>query len=718
MTGIDPTSVQYDARGRIASASQGGRSVSFTYDSNSYLDTVTDSLGRVTSFDHDAVGRVTSQTLPDGRIITYSYDTNGNLTSLTPPGRPAHSFTYTPVDLQATYTAPSVSGGGTNQTLYAYNADRQLELITRPDGKTIDINYDGAGRIASQSIERGSYSLGYDATTGNLQSIGAPGGIGLAYTYDGSLLTGATWTGSVAGSVTRTYDNNFRVTSLSVNGANPINLTYDNDSLLTGVGAMTLSRNAQNGLLTGTTLGGATGVKDTLSYNSLAEVANYSAVFNTTNLYNVNYTRDNLGRITTKAETIGGVTTTFTYDYDLAGRLKEVKQNGVTTATYTYDSNGNRLSGPGLSSPPTYDDQDRLLQYGGMTYTYTPNGELLTKTTGAQTLTYTYDELGNLVNVTGLGVGPIEYVIDGQNRRIGKKVNGTLVQGFLYQDQLKPIAELNSSGAIISRFVYGTGINVPDYMIKGGVTYRIITDHLGSPRLVVNVANGAIIQRMDYDEFGNVLADTNPGFQPFGFAGGLYDRDTGFVRFGARDYDAVTGRWTAKDPILFKASDSNVFGYLFNDPINAIDANGVIAPFLIAGIINAAINVGFTYLENPNATFQEYAAAAAGGFVSGVIGGVGGAIAGKIFPAAVRYGFARTLPERLAAASAGLYVATATGIAAGKAGGAVANLIDPCGRNDAIVAAGFSAAIGHSLSPYGGTVVGAVVGNIYDDILP
>ncbi|MCZ7625927.1 MAG: RHS repeat-associated core domain-containing protein [Candidatus Methylomirabilis sp.] len=105
--------------------------------------------------------------------------------------------------------------------------------------------------------------------------------------------------------------------------------------------------------------------------------------------------------------------------------------------------------------------------------------------------------------------------------------------------------------------MYGSRSNIPDYMIKGGVTYRIISDHLGSPRLVVNTADGSIAQQLDYDEFGNVLTDTHPGFQPFGFAGGLYDPDTGLVRFGARDYDAGTGRWTAKDPIRFKGGDTN-----------------------------------------------------------------------------------------------------------------------------------------------------------------
>jgi len=52
-------------------------------------------------------------------------------------------------------------------------------------------------------------------------------------------------------------------------------------------------------------------------------------------------------------------------------------------------------------------------------------------------------------------------------------------------------------------------------MIKNGNTYRIISDHLGSPRLVVDTATGEIIQRIDYDTWGNIINDTNPGFQPF-----------------------------------------------------------------------------------------------------------------------------------------------------------------------------------------------------------
>ncbi|WP_218915034.1 RHS repeat-associated core domain-containing protein [Desulfurivibrio alkaliphilus] len=183
--------------------------------------------------------------------------------------------------------------------------------------------------------------------------------------------------------------------------------------------------------------------------------------------------------------------------------------------------------------------------------------------------------LGNLKTVNLPDGRNIEYIIDGGNRRIGKKIDGALVQGFLYQDQLNPVAELDANGQVISRFIYAARANVPDYLIKNGTTYRIIADHLGSPRLVVNTATGEIAQRIDYDEFGNVLQDTNPGFQPFGFAGGLHDRDTNLTRFGARDYDPQTGRWTAKDPILFAGGDTNLYGYVLNDPINWIDPEGL-----------------------------------------------------------------------------------------------------------------------------------------------
>ena len=189
--------------------------------------------------------------------------------------------------------------------------------------------------------------------------------------------------------------------------------------------------------------------------------------------------------------------------------------------------------------------------------------------------------LGNLREVALPSGTVIEYVIDGLSRRIGRKVNGALVQGLLYQSRLKPVAELDGSANVVARFIYTTRVNMPDYMIKGGATYRILTDQLGSPRLVIDTATGAIVQRMDYDEFGGVTLDTNPGFQPFGFAGGLYDRDTGLVRFGARDYDPEVGRFTRSEPLMKNPAaiqryarlgvPMSPYGYAANNPLFYFD---------------------------------------------------------------------------------------------------------------------------------------------------
>jgi RHS repeat-associated protein len=105
--------------------------------------------------------------------------------------------------------------------------------------------------------------------------------------------------------------------------------------------------------------------------------------------------------------------------------------------------------------------------------------------------------------------------------------------------------------------------------------YRLIVDHVGSVRLVVDASSGAVVERIDYDEFGNVLNDTAPGTIPFGLAGGLRDLDTGLTRFGARDYDPITGRWTAKDPLTFDGGLSNLYSYVGENPVNWFDPTGL-----------------------------------------------------------------------------------------------------------------------------------------------
>ncbi|MGH9439585.1 MAG: RHS repeat protein, partial [Terriglobia bacterium] len=118
-------------------------------------------------------------------------------------------------------------------------------------------------------------------------------------------------------------------------------------------------------------------------------------------------------------------------------------------------------------------------------------------------------------------------------RRVGKEVNGTLVAGYLYAGG-QIVAETDAQGTVTERFVYATRANVPDYLIQynddGTMnTYQLIADQVGSVRLVIDAATGAVVQQIDYDVWGRIANDSNPGFQPFAFAGGLYDADTKLV---------------------------------------------------------------------------------------------------------------------------------------------------------------------------------------------
>jgi RHS repeat-associated protein len=124
------------------------------------------------------------------------------------------------------------------------------------------------------------------------------------------------------------------------------------------------------------------------------------------------------------------------------------------------------------------------------------------------------------------------------------------------------VGELDSNGSLLSRFIYGAQSSSPDAMVRSGVTYAFVKDHLGSVRLVIDASSGTVLQRLEYDAWGVVTQNTAPGVQPFGYAGGVQDIDTGFTHFGFRDYDPASGLWTATDPIRLRVGG----GYLSPEP--------------------------------------------------------------------------------------------------------------------------------------------------------
>lgn len=573
-SGFAPMELAYDERGRLTTATRGDRTIRLTYDGRGNVASVTDAAGQTVRYAYDAAGRRIRQTQGDGREISFGYDVWGNITALTPAkGAAEHRFGLNELGLETVHRLPEV-GRKVARIEREYDTLGRLTKRAMPDGRVLRMEYDTRGATSAIHTPRGRYDLTYTDKRGFPASIQSPEGHRVEYEYDTyGRLAKATTTGPVSGTVRQSYDNLSRVSYTTIAGSGSLNYGYDVDGLLTRAGALELVRDP-GGLVSSTKLGR---VATSLQRNDHGEVTQETVTFGERTLRAMRYDRDSGGRVVKATESKGGTAHTWEYGYDAAGRLTTAKRDGKLWEQYGYDANGNRseIVHGKQKRIGEVDARDRLTRVGDVRYEYDESGTRIARVVKGRRTTYTTDILGQLREVRLATGKKITYEIDAEGRRVGKRMGGKRVQSFLYWDLLHPLAELDGNGKVTSRFVYASRSHVPDYLIKNGNTFRILSDRRGSPRLVVNASNGKIVQELDYDPWGKVLRDTNPGFQPFGFAGGLYDPDTGLVRFGARDYDPDTGHWTAPDPISFGGGTTNLYEYAGSDPINSIDPTGL-----------------------------------------------------------------------------------------------------------------------------------------------
>jgi len=602
--GLFATIHTYDAKGRRIESRQDGRIATFEYDSLGRQSVLIDASGRAMRFYYDGADRITRTVAPDLSEVQFEYDRNGNVVAITPPGKPVHSFGYTDVDLERVYSAP-FAGDSALSTTRTFTLDKEPRKILRPDSLNIELQFGGAGSLAGQPkrvvFNRGTLTNLFDTANGLPLGVVSADGDTLRYFYDGIMLKMISWSGvnglaSVKGRVAFSYDTDLQVSTESVfpavGSVDSVRFKYDKDGLMTSVGTLKRSYGSSNNLLLADTLGG---VVTSYGYNSFGELVSKEARFGSNTLLRIDYARDSLGRITVESETAQGMTVKYRYGYDVVGRLHQVWKNDTLVSEYDYDANGNRTSHwtAIATDSGSYDAQDRLLKYGGASFVYSANGDLRFKVESTDTTRYVYDALGCLVSVMLPDGTLMEYLLDGNGVRIGCKVNGRVTHKWLYSNNLRIAAELDSNNSITSRYFYAASENVPEYMAKAGVIYRFVTDHLGSVRKVVNVQTGDVAQELHYDEFGNVSVDSNPGFSPFGFSGGMYDARTRLVRFGARDYAASLGRWLTKDPIAFAGGDRNLYQYAFANPIDCQDVTGNNAFMSTFANVAANMAVGF-----------------------------------------------------------------------------------------------------------------------------
>jgi RHS repeat-associated protein len=287
-----------------------------------------------------------------------------------------------------------------------------------------------------------------------------------------------------------------------------------------------------------------------------------------------NYSYDAADKL---ARTVSSVDGTSDFTYDATNQLTGADNTTQPDEAYSYDANGNRTIAGYVTGA-----NNQLLSDGTYSYTYDSEGNRTKRTeiaTGKVT-EYVWDyrnRLSEVVfkDVSGVVTKTIEYTYDGDNQRIGQKLNGVVTERYIL-DRNQIALVFDGSGTQTHRYLYGTQIDqVLSDETPTGMVWAL-ADRLGTVSDLVD-NSGSVVNHITYDSFGQVVSQTNSGVVfRYGYTGRDLDNETGLNYYRARYYDPIVGRFISEDPIGFTAGDANLYRYVGNNSVNATDPTGLL----------------------------------------------------------------------------------------------------------------------------------------------
>jgi RHS repeat-associated protein len=613
------TQYSYDTHGNLASVSLSVGSVvyytyTFTYNLADRITKIQDSFGNSIQYQYDVEGNRTGQSIydldetlrkslsytydfykrlmtivnPDTTYTQYTYDQRGNPTALKDPNDNVKGFAYDAFNRPVTMTTQPLS----TSISYGYDTQDNLTSVTDPNNNQTQYSFDDFGRINKIiSPDTGTTIYSYDKAGNMIQKVDA-NGTTVNYSYD---------------ALNRVTSIDF---STDTNSSQKITYTYDSTSVTNGIGRLT-GRTDPSGVYTFgyDTRGNMTTETETIAGASYTTTYAYNANNTLTSitypsLRTVTYSLDQDQRISAVSATIngtpaslassisylpfGGITfltygnnQTLTQAYDNQYRISSIAVGSLFSLLYSYDADGNITSildqinptatGP-LETPGTYTYDSGSNKLGSIagsspaTFNFDDNGNITS--TSQNNRTYGYDFLNRLITVSDTGS---TYTYNALNQRVSKTTPaGTKI--FHYDVQGHLIAETNAAGQTLVEYIY-IGDKLLAMIRPTEQVYYYYTDHLGTPRMLVNSA-GTTVWKTSYTPFGAATVTTSTVENNIRFPGQYYDVETGLHYNGNRYYDPTTGRYVTPDPIGLRGG-INLYGYVGGNPVNGVDPLGL-----------------------------------------------------------------------------------------------------------------------------------------------
>ena len=575
------TTIAYSGRGtgtyglRITTTNDLGQATLKVKDAQGRLVEAVDDALSSTQYQYDPVGKLVKVTDPAGHITTMSYDILGNKTAMNDPDMGVWE--------------------------YRYNALGQLVWQKDARGQVSTMQYDVLGRMIRRVEPEGVSEWTYDTAVnaiGQLARVTGPEGYQRELFYDslGRLETSITLAASTTLQQSFTYDIQGRIATTTYPSGVSVKNVYN------AWGNLAEIRNAANddlywkgvfadasGRFTYEELGN--GVQTTHTYDEasgfLKEIATMSPATGTADIQNLSYTFDSLGNLVKREDV--NLTRVETFRYDNLNRLVEAQVVGMGARTYQYDTIGNitfksdvgayeygQGAGPHAvthvaGKDYTYDANGNMISGGGRLLTYTSFNKPLKITKGAASIAYSYAPDRNRIGKTVVKDGLSEYTL-----YLGKSYEQVYGTGGAVEHR----HYLSTGHTTILVSKTGSGASSARYLHK---------DHIGSTEVITD-ATGQVVESTSFDPWGaRRNADwtstdnwlTNPldisSLTTRGFTGHEHDAAIGLINMNARMYDPVLGRFLQPDTYVQfpeSAQGYNRYTYVNNNPLSFTDPSG------------------------------------------------------------------------------------------------------------------------------------------------
>jgi len=696
------TTMTYDVISRVLTTTMPDNSMtSMTY--SGFLTVTTNALNQTRIEQINSQGKTTKITDTYGKVLNYQYDAFGNLTKTIDAAGNTATITY---DARGRKIAMDDPDQG--HWTYAYDALGQLKQQTDAKNQVVTFAYDKLGRITQRNEPDLISTWQYDTCDpgnpgkciGKLVKETSDNGYSRTYFYDAY--------GRMAGEmdnldggygVAKTFDAAGRVSLLQYPNGFIVKNVYSSNGYLTEVrnnatNALYWQANTTdaagnvtqetygNGIITNRTYNPNTGLLTQISAGSSGSVSNqsfvYDSVGNLTQRYdgatglNESFGFDQLNRLIATTAQSSGNTTSVTVQYDDIGNI--VSKSDIGTYSYGTVING-VLTKPHAVTNITM--MDGVTNYA--TYTYDANGNNLTG--WGRTITWNSWNMPTSITKSGKTYG---FLYNSAHERVKQELPGA--GGTT--DIIYNISPRLDTGIHVEKRVKGSdgSIEYVHYLYAGNMPFGTVTtvgmgtilktryfhtDHLGSIIALTDEA-GTVLERRSYDAWGKrrnlngtpLTSLLTTPYERHGFTGHEELDEVGIVHMNGRMYDPAIGRFLSADPTIQYFEDMqnyNRYSYINNNPLSAVDYSGYgffssifkgaknLVKGVVKGISNAlknpvirtavSIYVGYQLGLGSWQMFDSAVAnGAAGGFAAGLIQGRGdlkvavqGAVTGAAF---------------------------------------------------------------------------------------